>query len=92
MNGISQKQIIVHNVGSLDYTTGVFKLETFSPYLPGTFTEMEFEVIPDTFIITPAREQILTSTSEDIVIVPQAFTDRSSTATNITKSGFFRTV
>lgn len=92
VNGISTKQYIVRNVGSLNYETGVFKLETFAPYLPGTFTEMEFEVIPDTFIITPAKEQILTSTNEDIVIVPQAFTDRASTAANITKSGFFRTV
>ena len=92
INGISQKRIIVENVGSLDYETGVFKLETFAPYLPGTFTELTFTVIPDTYIINPASNQILTSTNDDIVIVPKAFTDRSTTAQNITKSGFFRTV
>lgn len=92
VNNVSQQKIIVSNVGSLDYETGVFKLETFAPYLPGDFTEIEFEVIPDTFVITPAREQILTSLDDDIIINPQPFVDRASTAQNITKSGLFRTV
>ncbi|NDB78461.1 hypothetical protein EB155_01220, partial [archaeon] len=92
VNNVSQQKIIVSNVGSLDYETGVFKLETFAPYLPGDFTEIEFEVIPDTFVITPAREQILTSIDDDIIINPQPFVDRASTAQNITKSGLFRTV
>lgn len=92
INNQTQKKIIVSNVGSLDYDTGVFKLETFAPYLPGSFTELEFEVTPDTYVITPSREQILTIIDEDIIINPIPFVDSSSTASNITKSGLFRTV
>jgi len=92
INNTSQKKIIVSNVGSLDYDTGVFKLETFAPYLPGSFTELEFEVTPDTYVITPSREQILTIIDDDIIINPIPFVDSSSTASNITKSGLFRTV
>lgn len=92
INNQMQQKIIVSNVGSLDYNTGVFKLETFAPYLPGSFTELEFEVTPDTYVITPSREQILTIIDEDIIINPIPFVDSSSTASNITKSGLFRTV
>lgn len=92
VNGISQKQIVVRNIGSLNYETGELKLETFAPYLPGTFTEMEFEVTPNSYIITPAQNQILTILDNDIIINPIAFTDKAITAANISKSGLFRTV
>lgn len=90
INGVTRKTILIENIGSIDYENGIVKLETFAPYLPNALTEMTFQITPDTFIITPAKEQILTATVSDIEVIPEAFVDRSSSLENTSKSGLFR--
>jgi hypothetical protein len=84
--------VIKKDVATIDYETGEFKLETFLPYLSGGKTELIVNVVPDTFIITPSKEQILAVLEEDITIIPEAFVNRVKNEQTLTKNGMFKSL
>lgn len=91
-SGILKEYILVDNIGTIDYESGLVELEDFSPvYIQNTSTEMTFEMKTSDYVITPSKEQILTITVDDISVTPTPFIDKSSTTSNIVKAKLFDT-
>jgi len=89
---IKETAVIKKDVADINYDTGKFKLETFLPYLSDGKTEFIIDVTPDTFIISPAKEQILAVLEEDIEILPEPFVDRVVNSQTLTKNGMFKSL
>lgn len=80
----SQGFILVDEVGTIDYDSGLVSLEGFSPaFIEGNSSEMEFDVEVDTYIITPTKEQILLITADDISVSPVGFLNENSNTSTI---------
>jgi hypothetical protein len=92
VSGSDVEFTLKENIGKIDYDSGIFILEGFSPtYIREDSSEMTFEIQCDEFIIIPSKEQILTISIDDIYITPSAFIDRSSTSSNLAKAELFDT-
>ena len=63
LNGVGE------DVGSIDYSEGMIRLETFSPTrIINSSSEIKFDIQIDTYIIHPTKNQILIITKNNISV------------------------
>ena len=92
ISGKTETTMVAKNIAKIDYENGLFKLETFLPYMAEGKTELIVTVDPDTFIISPSKEQILAVLEEDIEITPEPFVTRVKNEQTLTKNGMFKSL
>ena len=92
ISGKTETTMVAKNIAKIDYENGLFKLETFLPYMAEGKTELIVTVDPDTFIISPSKEQILAVLEEDIEITPEPFVSRVKNEQTLTKNGMFKSL
>lgn len=90
VSNATQQFTLIENIGTINYSDGTLELEDFSPItISGTSSEMTFEMKTNDYVITPAKEQVLTISINDVNINPVPFVDNSSTSSNIATAELF---
>ncbi len=90
VSNATQQFTLIENIGTINYSNGTLELQNFSPItISGTSSEMTFEMKTNDYVITPAKEQVLTISVSDVNINPVPFVDNSSTSSNIATAELF---